>query len=86
MTQFKEHLSGPRLASWLEETFPGLADGHTEALVGPSGARRIREWKRGAVAHVDTADRICVRLGLVIDQDVPEEFWIEEAQRKPRIA
>lgn len=90
MSEFKEHLDGPRLAAWLEERFPELAgDANTpdsiRAILGADGAARLRRWRKGAVAHLDGADKICVALGLVIDQDLPDDLWVDPPHKKVRL-
>lgn len=66
---------GPATAAWIETEFP---DYRTKG--GPSAARRVNEWRRGARADVYSLDRILVSLGSH-PSELPEELWDVEQRR-----
>lgn len=87
MSEFKEHLDGPRLVAWLEDRFPELEPDsgvNNRDIIGASGAARLFRWRKGVTAGVDAADKVCVMLGLVIDQDLPDDLWVDPPVKKVR--
>jgi DNA-binding CsgD family transcriptional regulator len=65
-----EWLDGPGFVEWLESN--GLTN--VKAQMGRSYEKRIRDWKRGAMASIHTADAVLIRLGLHLS-GVPDDLW-----------
>jgi hypothetical protein len=65
----KEWLDGPKLANWIRE--------HCFDLTAQLGddMRRLQLWEKGDAAHIETADRVLVRLECHI-HELPLDFWI----------
>lgn len=85
MSELKEHLDGPGFAAWVDEQIGDTEDGIT-MILGDSLYRRHREWRNGAIASLGAADKVCVRLGLHVDVDVPEHLWCDPPQKgKPLV-
>lgn len=77
----RQYLDGPGLVTWLERVRPELVDPGAAAVLGESASRRIWDWRNGAVAYYTTVDALLVRLGLVLDIDVPDHLWIVGKRR-----
>lgn len=76
----QDWLDGPRFYAWLREN--GLTA--LDRQLGHS-ARRVRDWRDGAVANVYAADRVLVKVGLHLN-DVPEDLYREPPDRTTRKA
>lgn len=73
VNEFPEFYDGPKLAAYLLERFPEIEGDRTRVL-GDALTRRLFDWRRGSVAGVESVDRMCIRLGLVLDDDIPVSF------------
>jgi transcriptional regulator with XRE-family HTH domain len=62
------YIDGPKLAAWIESRRDATND------LDPSLARRLRAWRNGSRAKIETVDRWLTQLGLDINR-VPEAFW-----------
>lgn len=63
-------IDGPKLLAWVQEH--GLEN---TLQYGEGWARRMNEWKRGAVTSVHTADRLLTQMGLHLSE-LPDDFWV----------
>jgi hypothetical protein len=77
----KEYLDGSGFAGWLYEIRPELEDCAT-LILGANLLRRLWDAKNKGVLTIDTADRICVKLGLHVDIDIPDHLWIDPPKRR----
>lgn len=68
------YLDGPKFHAWLYEVCPEL-DGLSSSLLSANDIRRIFDFKNGTCPEAyKVPDRICVALGLHLD-DIPDEVW-----------
>lgn len=74
-------LNGPMFVDWLYRQCPDL-DGAATVILGASATRRIRDWRLGTCPDAyDIPDRLCVALGLHLDE-IPDEIWITSRPMK----
>lgn len=73
------HLDGAKLTDWIDRHFQG----DLEVVVGPSLAKRYREWRTGITASWLIADRLLCELSLNL-ADVPAEVWTQPRVRQRR--
>lgn len=70
----RDQLDGPGFAAWIETQIP--ADKSIGGALGESNFRRYSEWRNGGTAGIEVADKICARLDLILDVDVPKDLWL----------
>lgn len=87
-------VNGPGFIAWLHEVRPddmakGGQDGPSSnggrgTWADDSDLRAIyRAEKECGTMHLAVADRLCVKLGLHIDVDMPEHLWCDAPQGRP---
>jgi hypothetical protein len=91
----KQWINGPGFIKWLEEMRPvemakndrnGGGDGGRSAWASESDIRAMyRAEKEAGTVSLEVADRLCVKLDLHIDSEMPDELWMDKVpQGRPK--
>jgi hypothetical protein len=92
----KQWINGPGFIKWLEEMRPvemrknhkeaGVVQGGRSVWASDSDCRAMyrAEFESGTIS-LDVADRLCVKLDLHIDSEMPDDLWVDKGpQGRPK--
>lgn len=80
------HLDGRKFVKWLYEVRPDI-ENRVNTVLGATICRRLYGYGKGTNPDAyDVPDRICVKLGLHLD-DIPDDIWLLKSSRgrKPMV-
>lgn len=87
----KEWINGPGFIKWLEQVRPmdmkrtctdGGNDGGRNSWCEEKDARALyRAEHESQTISLEVADRLCVKLGLHIDTEMPADLWVDKVPR-----
>ncbi len=91
----KEWINGPEFIKWLEQVRPmdmkrtcadGGNDGGRNSWCDERDARALyRAEHESQTISLEVADRLCVKLGLHIDTEMPADLWVDKVPRGRKV-